>query len=955
MPNRALQLVDFVLADGRPTTGLVPVRGEESTERNLPVDEKAAVLDARSFELIDYVFFRRFTDGRSSQIAAYIVDNSDEKHDERELSYLHHQVWLQGRAPLLYVAGPSRIDVLACARGPDFWHRGEHRYSPVETLQLAADISDQLDKVSQFSALRLADGTFWDDPSNRRLVDYDQTAHKLLIQAVVDADRLLNGKEEPVLRRLLLLMVLIKYLEDRNVFPGHGWFGKYHKGARTFFDVLKGGQPDEVSRLLKTLRRRFNGDVFDLPVVESATLTKEALKTFADLVEARTLRRQRYLWDQFTFAHLPVEIISHLYQRFVEGGHGTVYTPPFLAAMLLDHAMPYRGLSGRERVLDPACGSGVFLVGAFRRLVNTWRNRNGWKRPTVSRLKRILKRSICGIDLDPNAIDLTAFSLSLAVCDALQPDVIWRELKFDRLRDRNLLQGDFFSLCLGVNKASSRVRKESFHIVVGNPPFESELSSDGKKADETAQAERLREPLPDQQTAYLFLEQGLAFLRRDDGRICLIQPHGFLYNRKVDAFRANILKRLQVERILDFVSIRKLYEADPKTIAILARPSQPDTDHRIAHWTFRRTVSVKERICFELDHYDRHMVRQQDAETDPLVWRANLLGGGRLTEISRSLRNMRTLGQFLDENRSKGWDYGEGFIAAESGHREPAPFLTGKPLLPTHALTEEGIDETQIGVVTETHFRSPYTESRYTPPLILIKENDSLPLAFWDKQFLAYRDKIVGIHAPEAQTSDLRVLYATLRERHRIYRFCCTLNGSQSLIGRATAILKQDIDMLPLPEDAKSLSLSFWEDMLCQDVLEYMAEYVRLGHDSALLQYAASTKDLQNYRSIFSRMLGSVYSNLQADGPVLLNGLICQPFHFGDPPDLAWLNNSTEGELRRLIYQESHESVRTIRVFRYYRDNVILIVKPDRLRYWIGSTAIRDADEALVDLRRQGY
>jgi hypothetical protein len=44
-----------------------------------------------------------------------------------------------------------------------------------------------------------------------------------------------------------------------------------------------------------------------------------------------------------------------------------------------------------------------------------------------------------------------------------------------------------------------------------------------------------------------------------------------------------------------------------------------------------------------------------------------------------------------------------------------------------------------------------------------------------------------------------------------------------------------------------------------------------------------------------------------------------------------------------------------VRVLRFYDRNVILIVKPDRLRYWIRSTAIRDADETLADLQKQGY
>jgi hypothetical protein len=84
------------------------------------------------------------------------------------------------------------------------------------------------------------------------------------------------------------------------------------------------------------------------------------------------------------------------------------------------------------------------------------------------------------------------------------------------------------------------------------------------------------------------------------------------------------------------------------------------------------------------------------------------------------------------------------------------------------------------------------------------------------------------------------------------------------------------------------------------------------------------------------------------------NGLTCQPFYFGEHPNLVWREEqNNEDELRKLIYEEKkHASLRTIRVLRFYSENVILLVKPDRLRYWIRSTAIRDADETLVDLRQ---
>ncbi len=959
MNNIALQSLNFLKPDGKLATGLIPVHDRRNIKTTLSIDERAAVINAELFNRIDFVYFRRFSDGRSSQVAAYVVDNSDEQLDGRILAELHLQVWLQGKAPLLYVAWPSRVDVLTCAREPDFWNEQDKscQYNPAEKLNILKTAGEISSEIQRFSAWRLADGTFWEDPYNAKLAKHDKAAHQSLIQAVVEADRELQGEKNPTLRRLLLLMVLVKYLEDRGVFPNDGWFGRFHKGARRFFDVLKGGEPDEVYQLLDFLERKFNGDVFVLPGIGHKKLTKENLKTFAGLVQARTLERQRYLWDQFSFRHLPVEIISHLYQRFVKGGHGTVYTPPFLAALLLDHAVPYNNLTGDERILDPACGSGVFLVGAFRRLVNVWRSRNRWKRPNVKDLKKILRQSIYGIDLDRNAIDLAAFSLSLAVCDALKPEIIWKELELDQLRESNLFEADFFRVLLDARLGRPTILKKPFEIIIGNPPFESEVTEAGYKVDQAAKLKHnSRGSLPDKQVAYLFLEQVLTVLCPKHGRLCLIQPAGLLYNRNVNNFRTNLFQQCEIDKILDFTSIRKLYEADPKTIAVSARACKPLDDHWISHWTFRRTVSVKERICFELDHYDRHRVSQEQAEADQFVWRANLLGGGRLVGMSKRLRSMRTMVEYLQKKKEeKSWDYGEGFIAAETGRREPAPFLTGKPFLPTDAFTISGIDETRIGTVTETKFRSAYTEERYSAPLILIKENDSLPVAFWNKGPLAYRHKIVGIHASETQAAELGVLYKTLCYKHEIYRFCCILNGSQSLVAKATAILKRDIDLLPYPEDQDDLAFSFWEETLCEDVLKHITEYVRLGQNSRLLQAHAGIEDIREYCSTFVRMLGSVYDNLRATDPVFLNGLICQPFYFGDPPSLSWLNRDSEDELRKLVYYENHELLRTVRIFRLYMENVILIVKPDRLRYWIRSTAIKDADETLIDLRNQGY
>jgi hypothetical protein len=743
MDVAALQSVDLIRESGGHIEGLVSI---PKPPKNLPTSEKAFVERTAAIGNIDYVFFRRLNDGRASRPAAFVIDNSDEHLSKSELAKLHNDLWLNGGAPLAYVAWSTQVDILSCARGPDFWEGTQRTYNPAHTIEIASDISRSLSDSRRFSANRLADGTFWEDPQNQHLADHTKAAHESLIQAIVETDAAIGGAKNPTLRRLLLLVVLIKYLEDRQVFPGAGWFGHFHKGARTFLDVLKSEEPDAVLRLLANLEAKFNGDVFSIP--SEAKLTAKSLRQFSELVESKTLKQQRYLWEQFSFAHLPVEVISHLYQRFVQGSTA-VYTPPFLAALLLDFAMPYGKLTGKERVLDPACGSGVFLVGAFRRLINTWRSKNKWAQPTVDTLKSILRSQIFGVELDPTAVDLTAFSLALAVCDSLQPNVIWNELRFDRLRDQNLFEDDFFNFAIADVEGSEKSLGK-FDVVIGNPPFESEFSEPAKQIDKKFAAERGL--IPDKQIAYLFLDQAVRTIS-DNGVVCLIQPSGLLYNSNTFHFRSSIAKTGKLSSVLDFASIRGLFggsKADPKIVAVIASPG---LNHRISHLSFRRTFETTQRVSFEIDHYDYVNIPLAEAVENSFAWRVGLLGGGRLRILGRRFKEMRSLQAFIAE---RGWEYGEGFIAAETGRRAPADFLTGMRLLPTTAFTTDGIDESKLSEVQNTLFRSAYSPLRYTAPLLLVKKNERLFHAVWNDGNLAYKAQVIGVHPKDGDHDDLQ-------------------------------------------------------------------------------------------------------------------------------------------------------------------------------------------------------
>lgn len=898
---------------------------------------------------IDYIFFRRFNDGRSPQVGAYVVDNSGNTHTREEIAELHRRVWLNGTAPLLYVEWPTQVDVLRCAAGPEFWdrRRGITVYVAAESIQVASDVARALDerKIRRFSAFRLASGTFWEDPINADWACADQSAHKLLLQAAIDADRALQKEAppaaKPVMRRLLLLFVFTKYLEDRGVFPD-GWFDERVTGASTFIDVLRDGGVDVVQKVLAELKAKFNGDIFELPELEQA-LSPDVLSEFVTLLEARTLRRQRYLWEQYSFRYIPVEVLSHLYQHFAQSGTGAIYTPPFVADLILDQVMSYEKMVGTEKVLDPTCGSGVFLVGAFRRLVHYWQSLNNWDRPGVPRLKEILKKSIFGVEMLPEAAHVAALNLALAVCEALQPKVIWTHLKFDKLIGSNLFVGDFFENLENLRNAVP----DGFSCIVGNPPFDSKLTL---AAEHTRRKEWRQTSIPDRQIAYRVTEE-CADLLSDSGHLCLLQPSGFLYNAKARSFAAHLLRTRAVDAVLDFVSIRSLFEkADTKALALVVRRDEPKKDHEIRHMTFRRTKSVHERLGFELDHYDLHDIPQALAENIPWIWKANLLGGGRLVELGkRALAHENFKAYFA----RLGWDYGEGFIEARSGKRTREPWLTGKPYLPTEALQPEGITK-DIGIVKAEEFRSAYTTKRYTGPIIMIRANERFPIVFRSSGFLAYRDKIIGISADQEDEGKLQEFFRSLMDHKDNFRFFIYLFSTQMLVGKSTAFLKRDLDELPSTGSGFFSNLSWWEKLLIRDVLDHFVEMVRTGQSSKLVIDGVMDEDFRTYAETFVRMLGSVYSNLRAGRCGVSDGMAYQAFTFGKTSELDWPNDWSD-HLRELLFKHDSAALRTHRIIRFYEGNTLIIVKPDRMRNWIPSTAIRDADETLVDLREQGF
>lgn len=980
-----LEKLDMYVPNRHDSSGLVLV--EELPQNEY---EYIALEKARKYN-VNAVYFRRFDSGRAPIPQVYIYDFTQKEWDEDEAGELHKKLWNSGQVPLFFIFTKTEIKIFNCLQKPEIdRNSGKVIASPMETIKLAADIEKELNKLKEFSARKFDNGSFWETSKYKDDFKLNEGSYETLIENLkaIRNDIIKKGiLEKEMAQKLLVMTILVKYLEERKdeqgnkVFPPH-LFGNFATGAKTFTDLLK--KRGSCLKLFDYLSKHFNGEIFEWQdETERIKLSQTDLKPFAEFLEARTeTTGQLTLWPLYSFNDLPIELISNIYEEFLENKSGVVYTPPYLVHFLIDEAMPLNEPKVNFKILDPACGSGIFLVAAYKRIIEWWRLRNDWKKPGLNDLKKLLIENIFGVDIDPEAVLLTIFSLSLVLFDELSPKIIWEELKFDNLRSSgNLFDKDFFELII------KQELGEKFDLIIGNPPIISNLTQPARIIEEKYKKNRVR--LPDKQISLLFLEQSLTVCK-PYGLLCLIQPSGFfLYNYGSFEFRKYFMLTCNVKQILDFSFLREIIfgSANAAVVVVFAKKEEPELKN-ILHATFRRTKLAKEKIYLELDYYDMHNVSYETAIKNPLIWKSNLLGGGRLHHLVTRLSKLKPkLGDYLkDKIKNHGWVMAEGFIVGNKDeinrlreytvkdqiltHHERvelkrlqkkykrADYLTNKKTLPTEALTEDGINENKIHILKEKYFIRNRKKNKliFNGPHLLIKEGaatNSIPIAFRDDD-LSFKHKIIGIHASEEYREKLLAIEHKIN-KSRIILFCACAFSRQHLISRGSAILKKDIESIPFPEDMNELDVSEIEKILVDDMLDYMPDFRNKGEKSKVMK-PVTKKQLHLFGETYCKVLNSVYENFHPYELIISSNFVFFPVYYGEKPAIESSDpDKFENSLNQLIYKKIGGNLRITRVLRIYDDNIIYLVKPKQVRYWLRSVAVRDADETFADLVKQGY
>jgi hypothetical protein len=193
-----------------------------------------------------------------------------------------------------------------------------------------------------------------------------------------------------------------------------------------------------------------------------------------------------------------------------------------------------------------------------------------------------------------------------------------------------------------------------------------------------------------------------------------------------------------------------------------------------------------------------------------------------------------------------------------------------------------------------------------------------------------------------------------LRQNASLFKAWLTLTSCDAGIKQATTVEKAAFDNLPFPPDEADLDLSENDQIILDDATDFYRDFQRLGDDAEIMD-PATPENHREFARIFARQVNAVHKKLKPLPVKSWAGVSCQPFVFGTTePD--WKDADGLGdELAKILRAKKGAALTTVRILRIFDGPFIFLIKPDRLRYWLRSIALRDADEALADLRALGF
>ncbi|GAB5466638.1 MAG: N-6 DNA methylase [Candidatus Kapaibacteriales bacterium] len=544
----------------------------------------------------------------------------------------------------------------------------------------AYDFSDkqQLEELNRlFSRVAIDTGTIWTLKEAKLIRDkikIQRRVDKYLVSSLVNTANKLEeqGLKKEFIHKIILRSLFLLYLEDRGA-TDDKLYSLYKKDATSYFNILDDVQ--STYSLFKRLEKDFNGNIFTID--ENEKIREDQLQLIKKcFISGKDNTQQNQLfenWRLFDFSIIQIELLSEIYENFLSRTNselkkdtGTYYTPPSLVEFILNDKLPINKneKNYKIKILDPSCGSGIFLVESFKRLVKRYESYHEEKLTDFNKLKQLLTDNIFGFEFNPQAIKVAAFSLYLALVDHLDPKTLWQEKKHRlpylindpedkelKIQGKNLYRRDTIEI-------KKDIDCNEYDLIVGNPPFGTRSLPDSiiKYCDKEGFAKEMVLP---------FLHKATTLA--PNGDIALIFNSKVLTNTggTYQSFRKWLFEKCYVKKVFNFSILRNAHKnfggqlfgdaTGPISIVYYQKEFPEKPNDKIAYYAPKTFIKSNIIDGLSIDFTDlKYLPREECQKPDTKIWKVAMWGGmNDWVLVNKLLNQSYDLAKFINKNKIK--------------------------------------------------------------------------------------------------------------------------------------------------------------------------------------------------------------------------------------------------------------------------------------------------------------
>lgn len=700
-----------------------------------------------------------------------------ENNNENETNITYKKIW-NAQIPVAIFNNDTDIRIF---NGNELFDK-DHLKS-LETITI-----DNCNENSNFSYWNITKTGFWSDFSEKYSA---KKLNELMLENIeYVTDKLKNEYKINFATKLILRLIFIRFLIDRGVDIGYSGLSFDINTSKANLLNIASSKKNLYS-LFSYLNNNFNGNLFDLNGEnEGSQLPDGIFPMLNDFLSGNLEQRtgQSSLFPLYDFNIIPVELISNIFEvllgKETQLNDKAFYTPHYLVDYILSETVDKYLLTNQTcKVLDPSCGSGIFLVDTFRRLIDNNCITNGCL-VDDNKLINLLTDNIFGVDKNADAIDVAIFSLYLTILDYKDPKAL-NGFKLPNLLGVNLFVSDFFD-----NKKTKKLSNVKFDFILGNPPW-------GNVKTEMLNSFRQSKKYPQQNN-----EISRDFIIRvgefsnSSTLCCLVLPSKILYNGQIPAvkFRKKLLEEYKIETIIELSSVRKLVfkNADAPAVIISFRKSDDALTNTIKH------VSLKPNVFFKLfniivkEKNDTKFVKQSLLLNFDWAWKTLVFGTIYDFEIIKNLKTDFNNIHKLIKDKILISDTG---ISANDGDLKPCDQLVNQPYLNQNDNIEHFYihNINNLPLFKKNKIHRPKPLDFFSPPFCLIRKGVDcktykMRASYTDKKFI-YNSGIAAFKADNKNKDILLNLTGLLNSS--FYAYLNLMIGSSIGIEREQRFLSE--------------------------------------------------------------------------------------------------------------------------------------------------------------------